>query len=245
MTRAGRRWAPPVAEPLFNYRLRPGSMSTSLERMWRVGLGVIERSGAEPAAIARAQRGWTLRHIARAAARADRALLARLVQSLGSWREDDIDTLTGALRWAFAREDLAGPARAAALAEAWRSRIASALEGQPVLAPILARFDAGPARWERAVRTASGRLGAGDPLVIYGMGRNGHEAAAAARRLGIPLAFADDNPRAVPPDPAVARIAPARLGRGHVVLVTPDDRAAILATLRSRGVQHIVLPDAA
>lgn len=240
MTRAGCRWGVPVERPLFNYRLRPDSMSTDLRLMWRTGLELIAGAGRHDP-DSRLRR-WTLRSLARAVAKDDAALAAEMLAETGPIVGEEVGVLVGALRWAFCRQELIGPAGAGPRLGDWAARTARMLAGQTVLPDLLARLaSAGPC-WESAVARAAAALRPGDPLVVYGLGRNGREALRAARRLGVPVAAIDDSPAAVTDAP---RFNPGQLSPRHVVLVTPDDRAEIVQRLATLGVWRIVLPDEA
>jgi hypothetical protein len=92
------------------------------------------------------------------------------------------------------------------------------------------------------VERARTLLAPGQTLVVYGFGRNGREALRAAVEAGLPVAVVDDNAGVIGKVPALRAD---QLTPDDVVLVTPEDRDAILARLRGRGVSRIVLPDAA
>lgn len=239
---AGAAWAAPVDQPLFRYRLRESSLSTRLDRMWRVGVSVIERHARGEEELARILRRWHVRAAARAIAAGSRADLDAALQPLGELTEADLPTLVGTLRWALARAERVGPQGWAARMPAWSERVRSMLpEGHPT-ARIMARLAFGPHRWREAIERARALLEPGRPLVLYGFGRNGREALRAATEAGLTVAVVDDNPAVIGKVPALA---PDDLTPHHVVLVTPDERERIVARLSALGVNRIILPDAA
>lgn len=240
LTRAGAIWGEPDGRILFDYRLRADSLTSDLEMMWRVGLRVIRSAGTEPGLTEAALRRWSLRHLARSIARGDADLVRSALAQLGQIGGEDLDTLAGALRWALCREDLVSPTIAHEHARAWRGRVAMTLEGVPMLGALLTRLHFAPERWERVVAGAARRLGSGETLVIYGLGRNGRRALAAARRAGLAPIVIDDHAQ---PAPDLASISPERIDDSHVVLVTPDQRGPILERLGRLGVRRVVLPE--
>lgn len=239
---AGARWAPPVEASLFRYRVRSGSMSSDLSRMWRVGLDVIARHARGDAEREEMARRWHVRAVARAIAAADAELLDQARAEAGPLRAEDIATLTGTLRWAFARREAVGPRLWGARMACWTARVCDMLGGDAMATEVAQRLADGPHRWKVIVERARGMLEPGEPLVIYGFGRNGRDAVRAAAELGLPIAVVDDDPRALGKVPAIGADA---LSAGHLVLVTPESRDGIVARLRARGVHRIILPDAA
>lgn len=242
MTRGGSRWAEPVREPLFNYRLRPDSMSTDLRLMWRIGVELISGAGAGDREREAALRSWAVRNLARAVAGDDAGLTRELLAAIGGVHEVDLGVLAGALRWAFCRRELIGPSAAAHRIEFWKERTRAMLAAERLVNEIASRLAASATRWEDAVGRAAARVGEGESLVIYGLGRNGQEALAAAKRAGIGVAAVDDSPAA---RADVTRLRAEELTDRHIVLVTPDDRADIVQRLARLGVRRVVLPDGA
>ncbi|MFG0259335.1 MAG: glycosyltransferase [Phycisphaerales bacterium JB041] len=240
---AGARWAAPVEESLFRYRVRPGSMSSDLPRMWRVGREVIARHARGADERAEMLRRWHVRAMARAIADADCAHLRETRAEARAIGADDIATLTGTLRWAFARREAVGPRSWGARMACWTAQVREMLGAlDPAAGEVAERLAFGPHRWRSIVERARGMLEPGEPLVIYGFGRNGRDAVRAAAELGLPIAVVDDDPRALGKVPAIGADA---LSAGHLVLVTPESRDGIVARLRARGVHRIILPDAA
>lgn len=236
------RWAPPIERSLFRYRLQPGSMSTDLPAMWRVGLDVIDRHARADDERVEMQRRWHVRALARAIAAGDRDLVAQTRRSVGPLMEDDLPTMAGTLRWAFARRDLIGPRGWGARMASWTSRVTDLIGDDPAAADLTARLAFSPHRWDTIVRRAQGMLTPGEPLIIYGFGRNGRDAVRAAADLGLTIAVIDDDPRALGKVPAMRAD---EISPDHLVLVTPDSRDGIIARLREQGVRRIILPDAA
>lgn len=236
-------------EPLFNYRIRPGSLSRDVERMWLVGRRIIERAPLEhperSELRASAMRRWTVRHIARAAvARPDLipAMLADLDRLGGRTLADaDRAALVGSLRHAFLLEHAAGPARAAAFQHEWRALARHAMAPWPDAAEAIdsLTFDCWQAVARRLADLLARRRPGATPLrpVIAGMGRNGRALAAALRQRHIPFDCYDDHPGADPallggPRPA-RRLTLGRLGERHVVIVTPADPGDMAERLRA------------
>ncbi|HZW09164.1 MAG TPA: glycosyltransferase [Phycisphaerales bacterium] len=242
LCRAGARWAAPVEDPLFQYRLRAGSLSDGLDRMWRVGLEVIARHARGGVERDRCTRRWHVRAAARAVAAGSHADLAAAMACVGELCEEDLPTLVGTLRWALARSEFVGPPSWAARMPAWTDRTRAMLDGYPFGRRAAERLANGPHRWRELVERARGMLSPGQALVVYGFGRNGREALRAAAEAGLRVAVIDDDPRAIGKVPAITLD---DLTPDHVVLVTPEDRTGIMAKLERRGVSRIVLPDAA
>jgi len=238
----GARWAPPIEQPLFCYRLTPGSMSCDLPLMWRIGLDVIERHAHDEYELAEMVRRWHLRALARAVAAKDFSHTNELRRHVRTIREQDLPTLAGTLRWALARQDAVGPRGWGARMAAWTARVLEMLDGEPMAGEIARRLALGPHRWGSIMERAKDMLAPGEPLVIYGYGRNGRDAVRAAADLGLTIAVVDDDPRALGKVPALRAD---QLLPNHLVLVTPESRDGIVARLRERGVERIILPDAA
>jgi glycosyltransferase involved in cell wall biosynthesis len=263
-TAAGGRWAPVIPEALFRYRMLPGSMSGALERMYRVGLRVID-SAAVPAELKPgARRRWALRHIARAAARGDAILTSRFVAEVPApISEADLETIAGSLRWALCQEHQTGPALVTPGQErAWHERIRALLPG---LSPetLIERLRFGQGHWSQVADAFLACIGRTDTGVIYGLGRNGRDVLAAIEqrldsalsesveacdhRPALPrLAWIDDNPAAEAPillGRPLPRLRPEALRARHIVLVTPERRADILGELSARGLPNIHTPE--
>ncbi|MDQ7013065.1 MAG: glycosyltransferase [Planctomycetota bacterium] len=236
------RWAPPVEQPLFRYRLSPGSMSCDLSLMWRIGLDVIERHAHDEYELAEMARRWHVRALARAIAAEDFSHTNELRCHVKAIREEDLPTLAGTLRWALARQEAVGPRGWGARMGAWTTRALEMLDGEPMAGEIARRLAFGPHRWGSIMERAKDMLAPGEPLVIYGYGRNGRDAVRAAADLGLTIAVVDDDPRALGKVPAIRAD---QLLPKHLVLVTPESRDGIIQRLRERGVERIILPDAA
>jgi hypothetical protein len=256
LTAAGARWTV-LPEALFSYRIQAGSMSSDLVKMHDVGLGVIARAPVASGLKAGAARRWTIRHVARAAARGDEALVARFLGTLGGAElaGDELELLAGSLKWALCQQHAVGPGRVSAEAEEkWKARAAAAVAGLPGGAGVVSRLRFPPDPWEWvAARIADHLRERGEPgAVIYGLGRNGRELVEALGRAGLPrgaaIGWIDDHPGAAAPWVGGRRLARLRLEDltpAHVVAVTPAQREGVLAALRARGVTRIVLPDRA
>ena len=242
LTAVGAHWAPPVEQPLFCYRLTPASMSCDLPLMWRIGLDVIERHAHDEYELAEMVRRWHVRALARAVSAEDRAHAEELRCHVRTIREQDVPTLAGTLRWALARQDAVGPRGWGARMAAWTTRVLDMLDGDPMAGEIARRLAFGPHRWRSIMDRAKEMLEPGEPLVIYGYGRNGRDAVRAAADLGLTIAVVDDDPRALGKVPAIRAD---QLLPEHLVLVTPESRDGIVARLRERGIERIILPDAA
>jgi len=237
LARAGLRWAPVIAEPLFTYRLRPDSRTTGLRAMWIDGLKLIDCYHPAPRAAGPAQRRWTLRSLARAIIRDEHALAGEMLAGLGGLGPADEGVFAGALRWSLRREVVAG-----ALADPGPAGLAALLASvvAPERAGDLAARVADPARyWARVARGAAASLEPGRTLVLFGMGRNGRELAAQLKAVGITHSVVDE----LSPDPGCGpRLNVADLGPAHAVVVTPDDRAGLMDRLNRTSAQ-IWLPE--
>ncbi len=234
LAREGASWARPVREPLFRYRLGPASRTTRLEAQWRDGLAVIGRHARDAEERARASRRWSLRALARAMAHADGALLARLRGEVFPLTESDMGVLSGALAWAFPRAEGISPRRAGPRVESWLARVRSELGVETgAVATALARawID-----WDSVARAARDRLADGQRLVLLGMGRNGLALGAALDALGVSYGWIDDAGGAGGMEWGV-------LTREHAVIVTPAERASILARLSVTSVGAVWLPE--
>jgi hypothetical protein len=248
LTAAGARWAPVVAEALFDYRLQAGSMSADLLKMHDVGRGVITAAPFDDRLKPGALRRWAIRHIARAAARGERTLVERFLRAASTQgppelSPDELELLAGSLRWALCQEHRIGPGRTPPeLAAAWRSLAAEVLAGTAGLGMVLDRlrfppdpFDAAAQGLRRLLDERPGSTG-----VVYGLGRNGRALldSLAALRAELPLAWIDDDPACSAPiwrGRPLPRLRPELLGPGHIVIVTPERRAGILGALGRRG----------
>jgi hypothetical protein len=237
MARAGARWAPPIDADLMLYRQRPGSLTGALERMWSTGLDVIASSVVESAAArAAASRRWTLRHAARAAAAGDATLAARFVDYLGPLSPTDVAALVDAGGWGVLKHERIGPVAAARRAGELAARFAAALP--PIHA--LAGVEPDLRRTLRALdiaavaRAAVARVGPGQRLVLYGLGRQGRAILDALRSLpdAPRLAAIDDDPCSGSDSASdIIRIRATDLSPRDIVLVTPANPGPILACL--------------
>jgi hypothetical protein len=234
---AGARWAPHTNEPLFNYRLRPQSRTTALCEIWRDGLNLIAAHHPDATTRELALRRWTVRNLARAAAAGDRRLCDLFFEHLDTLTAFDADTLAGGLRWSLRRMTVAREPQSLLNPAAWNMQILSAL-GQDELARESLRRATHP-DWDQVAAAAAARLRPDQTLVIYGLGRNGRELLTALKPRRVALAVIDDGststdlPRLTIPD----------LSPEHVVLVTPDDRSAILSGLRRGKQAQVLLPE--
>ncbi|MCB9845777.1 MAG: glycosyltransferase [Phycisphaeraceae bacterium] len=239
----GARWTSTLSGPLFGYRLRPGSMSTSIAQMGEVGERVIASAPVEEALKPGAIRRWRLRTLARAMATGDKELCAPLIAALKPIGGGDADTLAGALRHALCRADCVGPKEAPSRAQPWRERVAAAALGAPWAADAVGR--AFGRRSPSALLDPDLLAECADAprVVVYGVGRNGRALMGELRSMpgDTPVAWMDDSPAAR----AVGlRIDLDDLAPGDLVVVTPDDHAAMLARLAAsfRGRVRLLFP---
>lgn len=243
----GARWAPPVEGVLFRYRLREGSMIGDLRRLWEDGVRLIEdeahqRMIAGPV-VPELIRPWSLRCLARATVRGDGPLLREIGEKLISVGPEELPMFRSALEWAYCLEHRIGPDQAEAHAEQWRAHAARALRSFKGAERIAGTLCWGDGRWRALARHVQGVAGEARRVVVYGAGRNGRAFAAAWANEGgaaEALRWIDDHPGADPPG---ERICAEDLSAADVVVVTPDDRAAILDALGHRFEGFVVTPD--
>ncbi len=239
ITSSGARWAAPYTEgPLFSYRLGPQSRTTALHDIWRDGLNLIAAGHANPRAAERALRRWTVRNLARAGAACDSRLCARMFEHLDTLTAFDVQALAGALRWAFRRMTVAGEPQATQPRESWCASILHCLGDSELASDALRR--ASCPDWNQIATAAAARLSPSQTLVIYGLGRNGRDLLSVLQPTGVPLAVIDDGP-ALPGN--LPRLTVPDLTPDHIVLVTPDDRGAILTSLRGGKQAQVLLPE--
>jgi hypothetical protein len=233
---AGLRWAMPVDQALFRYRLMPG-LSRNVETMWTTGLKVITRAPAPARLKPRALRRWTLRNAARAIANCDGPLAVLMLSTLTEIKSDDLTTLAAALAPAFQRAEVVGPAHAGLNHARWRHQIESALSGLPWCTGLLTRFDSITTDWAALARHIAVQLRPGDIPTVYGMGWNGQGLIAelAAALPGTYIAWLDDAPAAAAPTSIRShRIDAGELTARHALIVTPNDPAPMLAKLAGK-----------
>ncbi|MBX3388249.1 MAG: glycosyltransferase [Phycisphaeraceae bacterium] len=223
-TALGAKWARPIERPLLLYRLTQDSRSSKVIEIWKDGCDQIGRWVPRPEQDA-ARRRWTLRQLMRALFAGQAENTRTMLSWLGELRDSDRSVLEGAARSLARREAAAtgsapsGPSLGDRLSPLGQS-IATNLTAH-ALAPS----------WDTLAVRASQIHPDRARLVIYGFGRNGREAARALELAGIAFHVCDDNP-AFRHERAIA---PINLTPLDLVLVTPDDRGAILARLRSFG----------
>lgn len=249
LTTAGARWGPPVEAALFNYRLRPGSLTADITRMHEVGLTVIARHAGVSTHADRLVRDWTLRHLARAIAADDAALAETLCAALGDQpgadhprQLDDHDrgVLRGALTHALMQADRVGPGGAAALSHRWRARIERTSTDAPLRSCLIAHVESLATDWASLAGLAVASLSPGHTLVVYGTGRNGRALLRALDRLEPrpAVGWIDDHPATA--CAGFERLTPDQLDERHVVLVTPDDAGSILGQLARTPVARVL-----
>ena len=231
---AGARWAPVVEEPLFDYRMRRGSMSDALRTMHDSSERVIMRcsSGQRDAAL----RGLRLRTLARATAACDRAFAHEQLAALLPLQHRDIGVLVAALRYAFMFAECIGPTMAAARWPSWESTIADVLADVAALPEVLERLCFDAEEIPRAAGVFLEQLRPDQIPVLYGVGRNGRSFADALRCINSEtrMAWVDDHEGAECARLG-ERLSAAELGRAHFVVVTPDEHSAILEVLSTTG----------
>lgn len=233
---AGARFAPIVPRALFDYRIRPGSMSTRLREMHEVGLRVIE-AGPGPRGPVPC-RAWTLRSLARALAAGDEALARELGGAVRELNEQEAGLVRGAVEHALglgaarAPWNIEGHAHRERLSRACAAASVAGLERTLAGVPFQARDVA------RAIRDL---LRPGEELVLAGMGRRGW---ALAEALGAmtPALWLDDAPGARGPAGS-RRIARADLTGRHVVIITPASADSIRASLSVSPARVISVED--
>jgi hypothetical protein len=248
---AGARWAPPIDEALFGYRLTPGSMSSDHARMWKAGLAVIDRAAPRIDAALRdsARRRWTLTRLARVLVepgRPPRDEPARsMVEAISPLHDEDDGVLGTSLRDAIARHEGVPPAHLSDDARAARTLDPILREslGANRARAILQQLASARDRWTEAAQAFLALDRApGSRLILMGMGRNGHRLCSALESLVScgerpTLFWCDDAPLASPPTActlALQRLDIDDVRSEDVVLVTPDDRAALMARLGGR-----------
>ncbi|MBX3381525.1 MAG: glycosyltransferase [Phycisphaeraceae bacterium] len=231
---AGAHGVTVVDSPLYRYRLRPDSRSTAYEPLWRAGLEIIERWCGDDKAIA--EREWSLRMLARSATGGRLASARNILRTIGSVEAADLSCLAGALRWNIRRARIASDGVSAVdetldASLALLSLLGVAGERVEHLRRTSAIFN-----WGELALSVARRLGPTDEIVLFGLGRNGREAAQALTRARIQFCVIDDRENAAQ---GLTRLRLSDLGPHHVVLVTPDDREGILmrlAAVRARTV---------
>lgn len=226
-----------VDAPLYRYRLRPDSRSTACEPLWRAGSRIIARWCDDDKEIA--EREWSLRMLARSVCGGRLKSARTIMQTIGEVGATDLSCLAGALRWNIRRARIANDGRIA-LDESLDAGLAMlSLLGVASDHVERLRRTSAIANWGELALSVVRRLSPTDEIVLFGLGRNGREAAQALTRARIRFSVIDDREdvgRDLP------RLRLADLGPHHVVLVTPDDREGILmrlAAVRAR----IVCPD--
>ncbi|MBC7833668.1 MAG: glycosyltransferase family 2 protein [Phycisphaerales bacterium] len=239
----GARWGGVSPEPLFHYRIVPGSRTSDVDGLWRDGRRIIAKFGPPASQQEAIQRRWTLRNLARAVARGDAALAEIMLWEPGELTEADLGILCGSLRWAFQREESIGPMQAPHHAAAWARKVEAIIGFDPVGTTAAARMMLGAGEvvaWARVAQAALAELKAGERLVVYGMGRNGREAWKRLREIGSTAVWMDDSPSVQADGP---RVHLADLTASDLVLVTPDERAGMLARLKAAAVGRVLLPE--
>ncbi len=230
LTSGGARWAPPVPDPLFGYRLRAGSMSTHVQRMHDVGLAVIANAIASDAEKHAAAHRWTLRHLARAVVADDIVLSSAFLTRLPAPTEADLAVFRGALKHNLAMAAAISPPALSPIAiHDLLTRHLRGWVADPAALGLAPDAEATPA-------AILHELEPGDIPVIYGMGRNGQTLLS---RLSTALgnrqwAWIDDNTLASAPG---ARLTVDDLTDRHLVIVTPEHAAPIERTLSAKGIR--------
>jgi len=242
---SGCRWAPAIREHLFNYRISAGAMSGGVESMWRGGQGVIAGArGYEDGVRERAQRHWTVRHLARAAA-GSAGLVEVLLRDLDGRGGRGLDVgdraaFVGALAHGFMMEHAVGPGAAVEREAEWRRAARRALAGWEESHGAIESlaFGSSEAVAEGLARMVGGRgvREGGRRLVVAGMGRNGRGLARALVARGVGFEWYDDAPDGGPcPVPGAGRIALSGIGGEHLVVVTPASGEELRRRMEGTG----------
>lgn len=251
---AGASIAPIVPRALFDYRIRPGSMSTRLREMHEVGLRIID-AGPGPGEP-RHRRAWCLRSLARALAAGDPDLAGDLGAEVRELRQGEAGLFAGALEHALglcqgrAPWDIEhGPWRAR-LDEA--CRVANVANLEPVVAGV-------PFNAQEVAQAILASMQPGEVPVLLGMGRRGWAMALALGtqdRLASPgprgaqrpcpapseVLWIDDAPDACGPGRS-RRITRADLTARHVVILTPAANESLRASLRGCTMARVLTAD--
>ncbi len=238
----GVRWATPVAAPILSVRLRRGSLSTDVERMYQTGLRVIDGAPVHDELKGPATRRWIVHHAAGFAASGDAPATRRLLESVPALNQHDAAEFAGAFGPAMQKRETVGPRGARARHAAWRTLLDSSLSGTGWREACLAHFDRLHRDWGKAAAQLAQALGPLDMPVVYGMGWNGREAIESLARTlpGRTIGWIDDSAEASPPADVAeraVRLRPLELGERHLVLVTPSDGSGIVETLLRLGVR--------
>jgi hypothetical protein len=247
LSAAGAMWGAPVGAPLFDYRMRSGSMSRNVGGMWRSGLSLIASAPVAPGLRLAAQRRWTIRSLARASAGrgVDAGVIAAMLEDLDArggraMGDEDRAAFTGALRHGCMVEHATGPAGAMEAGDRWRSDARSVLAawGECVGAIESVSFDSWVGVAERLGkllrregRGERGRLAHLRP-VVAGMGRNGRALAAAVGARGIAFDWLDEDESAVCAVRGARRVGIGQVAPRHLVIVTPAAAEGLVARLR-------------
>lgn len=242
LTGVGVRWATPVAAPILSVRLRRESLSTSVERMYKAGLRVIDAAPVHDELKGPATRRWVVHHAAGFVASGDSASARSLLESVPAFGAHDAAEFAAAFGPAKQKRETIGPRGARARHAAWRTLLGCALSGTAWREACLAHFDRLHRDWGKAAAQLALALGPLDMPVVYGMGWNGREAIESLARTlpGRTIGWIDDAAEASPPAdiaPRTVRLRPLELGERHLVLVTPSDGSGIVETLLRMGVR--------
>lgn len=240
-----------VEEPLFEYRLRGGSLSSGLARMHETGLSVLSRAARDDAERSRVIRRWRLRSLGRALASGEIALARRLAGE-GQPEMEELALVAGALRTELRRLAVArgapdadrcresGPTRRPTAAQEWSLGAADVLGAAAAgaLAPLV-----GVASALAAIARELAAIALRRRVVLAGMGRNGRELAAALAAAGCSRAhWVDDAPDAGGPA-AWRRLRWSDLHPRDLVIVTPDESAALVRRAQATGADAVTLAE--
>ena len=224
-----------VHDQLVSYWCTPHSLTTNTRSAYVTGLDLILRHAPDRNVADRYTRKHLISSLAEAVISGDQ----RTVEDIGLIEigPEDLALLGTMLRWHACR-------RWAIPEVQLEQHIGTALEcvekmleaGNPLRNSIRSSIEGWASNpWVEHLRNATALLGDGGRLVLFGAGRNGIKAAAAARAQSLNCVYTDDERARTLP--GLERIEVGEVRAEDVVVITPVNSASIAERLMSSGLR--------
>ncbi len=217
-------------QALASYWCTQDSLCSSMATLWEQGRSLIGAKCDSQVEFNKRLRSWGLGMLAGCLVGDDQATARKILDELGPVEKGDASVIGHAIRWHTMRQRGVVLDSILGMDQALESRCRIVL-GEEGLVDLLSASmaNSGVDRICILLDTAEARAGEHGRVVIYGLGRNGHEFVEQADRLGIGVVLMDDHGEQS--GESHRWIEPGSLTADDVVIVTPMDSGTMVASL--------------